>query len=293
MRDVAGHKGTFGTVMVVGGSQTSEGIMLGAPVLAGRAALRAGCGLVKLVLPTNLLIPALSMLPSATGISMDHPWAQTAGQNPGRMSVVVGPGLGTSLLSLSVFEDVLSMFAAVEFDGVRIEALSHRSMVLDADAINMITDSILPRVALVARKVPVVMTPHPGEAARLAARLGLTIDPFSHDARPTAASELAKVSHCIVLLKGARTVISDGTTTLVDSTEQSVLAIPGSGDVLAGLLGSLLAQFSAKLRPIDLAAHAVLIHTRAGDAWKKTHHAECGMLASELADAIPGVLRSI
>lgn len=240
-RDFRGHKGTFGTVVVVGGSAGNPR-MIGAPALAALAALRSGCGLVKVLSPEPILNHVLTMCPGATGwgVAVDEggDWVPHAASHAfdkltvgvgGADAIVVGPGMGNgpgaSRLALR----------AIQHEGCPV--------VLDADAINA-----LATIADLHRdwRCAAVLTPHPGEFKRLASSLRIEADATSPATRPTAAEELAQKLGAIVLLKGAGTVVSDGHRTWVHEVNGTAglpqLATAGTGDVLAGLIGGLIAQ---------------------------------------------------
>lgn len=247
-RDPRGHKGTFGTVVVVGGSAGNPR-MIGAPAIAALAALRAGCGLAKVLAPEPILNHVLTLCPGATGwgVAVDergrgdwvpheasHGFDKLAAGAGGADAIVVGPGLGTgpgaSRLALR----------AIQHEGCPV--------VLDADAINA-----LATIADLHRdwRCGAVLTPHPGEFKRLAASLRIEADATSAATRPTAAEELAQKLGAIVVLKGAGTVVSDGHRTWVHgggvhevkgAEGLPQLATAGTGDVLAGLIGGLIAQ---------------------------------------------------
>jgi NAD(P)H-hydrate epimerase len=202
-------------------------------------------------------------------------------------SVVVGPGMGggQSVARLSV--------RAVQQEEV--------PAVVDADALNAL--AALPDFAREVRG-RVIVTPHPGEFRRLAISLGIRHDPVDTTQRESAASELAQRLGCIVVLKGANTVVSDGYRSWVCSHGHPCLATGGTGDILAGLLGGLLAQYSppAFIMPgqpapalglFELACIAVETHARAGEEWAKLSRASTGLTPLELAALIPSVLESM
>jgi len=291
-RSADGHKGTFGTVLVVGGCVAGETRMVGAPALAAAAAIsafRSGAGLVKVFAPAPILDVVLSIAPSATGLS----FAVDAAGLPQLPDVVesfdkasarsdacvIGPGLGT----LGIAPLVLR---AVQQDAA--------PMVIDADALNVLAD--IPDLWRDFRAAS-VLTPHPGEFRRLAARFKIAHDPTDAQHRPHAAASLAQRMGCIVVLKGARTVVSDGHKTWTSSTSNPALATAGTGDVLSGLLGGLLAQHARSPKPdlaiYDIARIAVEAHARAAAAWTHTHSATGGMLALELASHLPAALESL
>lgn len=299
MRDPRGHKGTFGTVAVVGGCAHDDRRMIGAVALAATAALRAGAGLVRLVMPAPVLDAAITICPAATGVPIPvdgggriepHRVAEVIdGQLGACDALVVGPGMGTG-------------------DGARTAALravqqEEVPVIVDADAINNLAD--VPELSRDFRAAA-VLTPHPGEYRRLASSLRLHDDPVEPSTRPEAAASLARRLGCIVALKGAGTVVSDGQRTWLNDTGGPVLATAGTGDVLAGLIAGLAAQFvpapslPSQLRPAgrsldlyDVARIAVFAHGRAGELWARAHDAGAGMLAPELAETIPAALESL
>jgi NAD(P)H-hydrate epimerase len=302
-RDPEGHKGTFGSVVVIGGSEGGVGVggavMIGAPALAGRAALRAGCGLCKVVAPASVLHSVLALLPSATGITIPvdahssivpHEAARAVDAALAAAScIVLGPGLGTS--------------AGVDAIVLRVLQQESVPVVVDADAI-----SALARIPELSRdfRAPAILTPHPGEFARLAVAMKISLDPVSKPTRPDAARSLAQRLGCVVVLKGAGTIVSDGVRTWRCDAGHPCLATAGTGDVLAGLLGGLIAQFHDPLKALvagkhagtksagtlslyDLARLATLVHAKAGEQWGASH-ASAGLLAMELADLLPPVI---
>ena len=151
-----------------------------------------------------------------------------------------------------------------------------------------------------------ILTPHPGEYRRLAASLGISLDPVDPRTRPEAAAALGQRLGCIVVLKGSGTIVSDGQRTWQNDTGGSELATGGTGDVLAGIIAGIVAQFVAfglhprqprpASRPLDLfdaARLAVRAHGLAGDRWASRQGANAGLMATELADELPAVLASM
>jgi NAD(P)H-hydrate epimerase len=295
-RDPAGHKGTFGTVAVIGGCAAGGSPMLGAPVLSARAALRGGAGLAKLVVPGPLATAALQLLPSATGVSLPvdgdgrmvaHEAAAVIdGVLDGASAIVIGPGLGS----------VDAGGPAVEAMTLRVVGQTERPVVVDADALNALAGM---RDFAADVRAAAVLTPHPGEFRRLAATLGIKHDPTDPAQRTLAAEAMAQRLGVVCVLKGSGTVVSDGHRTWTCWRGHACMATAGSGDVLAGLIASLAAQF-VKIAPFrgpldlfDAARLGVEIHARAGERWAETRGADAGMLAEELADAIPAVMRAM
>lgn len=302
LRPAAGHKGTFGTVLVLGGCLSDGRLMLGAPCLAARAAVRAGAGLVVLAVPEPLAEAAVGLVPEATAITLpvdaggriraSEAAAVLDGNLPRADCVVAGPGLGGG--------------AAVQQVLVRLCARDDVPMVLDADALNAL--AAVPRFDADLR-APAILTPHPGEFDRLAAALGLEADPRDPVRRPEAARTLAGRLGCVVALKGAGTVVSDGLSHWTNDTGGPVLATGGTGDVLAGLIGGLVAQHAGAAGPMpgsaagpaslglaDLTRIAVRAHGLAADGWASEHGGPsraAGMRPQELVDRLPAVLASL
>lgn len=302
-RDPGGHKGTFGTLGVVGGS-AGDPRMIGAPALAARAALRAGVGLVKLASPEPVLDAVMGLEPSATGVPIPadasgamHPHEAAAVIDRLLAEVdalVVGPGLGRC--------------PGVSAATIRAITQDQRPVVLDADALNCLAET--PSFDLDFH-APAILTPHPGEYQRLAEALRISGDPRSPEHRPAAAAELAARLGCVVVLKGRHTVVTDGLRAWTCTAGHPCLATAGTGDVLAGLIGALVAGLVDPMsllplpdaararrpvnpaRPLDLydaARVGVLAHAQAGEAWPATSNAQAGLLARELADLLPGTL---
>lgn len=253
------NKGTFGTVGILGGT---EG-MAGALILAGRAAMRTGAGKVWLgflmadppKLDTGM--PEL-MLRHASVVLDAEPDA-----------LVVGPGLGTSDAARSLLRRALA---------VRIP------LALDADALNLIARDPVLLATAHARGAPTLATPHPGEAARL---LSTTIGAVQND-RLAAAQELSRRLAANVVLKGAGSILAhpDGTFD-VNATGGPALATAGSGDVLCGMLGALLAQ---QLDARAALRYAVCLHGAAADRLVADGAGPLGVTASELPDAARALL---
>ncbi len=264
-RPEAGHKGTFGSVVVVGGEAT----MPGAPALAAHAALRAGCGSVRIAAPAEVLALALAIEPSAIGIVLRGPRGDRslAGLEGGALAI----GCGWSASGhRGAIESAWRNPAPLVIDGGGLRALAR----------------CWPRLGR--RTGATVLTPHPGEHADLAAALGMRFDPAHQAGRRSSAREVAEAIGAVVVLKGHGTVVSDGRRTVVNATGGPVLAIAGSGDVLAGVIASLLAQ---GMEPWDAARLGAAVHGLAGDLWCSAH-GDRGMRAAELADLIPSAFRA-
>lgn len=283
-RPADAHKGTFGTVIVVGGCET----MPGAPALCAAAALRGGAGLVKIAAARQVIHTAIIIEPSATGIILGDDAGASLQQldqaDPDRVAVLaVGPGIGRSDAARHLVTSLLR---------------GPRRMVLDADGLNilaagLIADESHPEPtshpfaagwrASAAPPPSLVLTPHPGEFRRLAEPLGIRLSPTDPAERPAAAAALARAHAAVVLLKGMNTIITDGTRVRINTTGNPALATAGSGDVLTGLIASLMAQGMA---PFDAAALAAHLHGLAADLWA-SRHGESGLTARDLATLLP------
>lgn len=284
-RDAAGHKGTFGRVLVVGGCARLPRMMLGGPVLSARAAIRAGCGLAELAVPQPVAAAALASLESATGHAL--PVDGEGNLLPSACAEVIDPVLARS--DAAVVGPALGDGFAVEQLVIRFIAHAQVPLVVDADALNALARSV--DFSRDMRGGPVVMTPHPGEYLRLAQALEIDGDPVGEGAGAAAAA-LAQRCGCVVVLKGARTSVSDGIRHWSCHAGTAALATGGSGDALSGVIASFAAQF---MRPphgaslFDCARWGVAAHGLAARLWS-ARHGSAGMLTTELCDLLPDVL---
>ena len=261
-RSPESHKWSVGGLYVVGGSQG----MTGAVLLAARAALRAGAGIVVAGLPGDAAARASGgevitrPLPATASGALDEDAAKEILDGLDRFrALVVGPGLGQSPATV----------VAVR----RLVAEAPIPLVLDADGLNALGGDV---GLLAARTAATVVTPHAGEYARLAG------EPVGED-RVAAARRLADRAGAVVVLKGSRTVVADPTgRAAVNATGGPWLATAGTGDVLSGVVGALAAQGVPAFRA---AAAGAWLHGRAGDV--AGHE---GLVAGDLVDALPTVL---
>lgn len=265
------HKGHFGHILLVAGAPASRG----AAVLASMGALRAGAGLLTLAVPeTSLPLPALP--PEV----MVHPLAGNAqgfsqgaaldleSRIPGKTLIAAGPGMGTGEEAARILSRLLA---------------SDLPLVLDADALTLLALHPGLMEALRRRAAPTVLTPHPGEMARLS---GLNVPEIQKD-RVAAARNFSTKNRCHLLLKGAGTLAArpDGFSVLSTSGNPG-MATGGSGDVLCGIL----AAFMAQGIPVEnAAALAAFVHGRAADLMH-SRKGPWGYLPSEVAAAIPAAL---
>ncbi|NNL85428.1 MAG: NAD(P)H-hydrate dehydratase, partial [Myxococcales bacterium] len=271
-RDAEGHKGSFGHVLVVAGSPG----MSGAAVLAANAALRAGAGRITIACPEAVEAVIAARCTEATTAGL--PAASGGGLGSGSLTalrtlaevrdvVVLGPGIGRDPETQSLVADFASEL--------------NRPLVLDADALYALRER-----TTVERAAPTLLTPHPGEAGAL---LDRSVADVNGD-RPGAAREIARRFGAVAVLKGAGTAIAAPDGELwVNPTGGPVLATGGTGDVLAGLLGGLLAQRCA---PVPAALLGAYLHGWAGDRIAR-RRSGVGLKASELADDLPAAIAEL
>ena len=278
-RAPGGHKGTFGHILVVAGSVGKTG----AAVLTASAALRAGAGLVTVATSER----ALAMLAGLRAEVMAEPLPSTAsgGIDRGalgralrlateRDAVVLGPGLGQ--------DEATREFVLAFASGCS------NPLVVDADGLNALSAAGPEAASAALRAIPgrpAVLTPHPGEMARL---LGWTTAEVQNR-RLEAARELARATAAYVVLKGQRTLVAEpGGQVAVNPTGNPGMGTAGTGDVLAGLVGALLACHD----PGRASAAAVFVHGRAGDL-VAARLGEASLLAGDLIDALPEAILSL
>jgi len=267
-RAVDAHKGDFGKVCIIAGSIG----MSGAAALAGRAALRAGAGLVRVATPKSVLPIVASIEPSFTTIALPE-------DNAGRISakaintildavgendaVAFGPGIGVSGALRSVLE------ALLEQKGLR--------LIIDADGLNNLAASKDWPTGLQAKPI---LTPHPGEMKRLWS--SVFREPLPAD-RQQQAVQLAQHTKTVVALKGAGTVVSDGQKVYINKTGNPGMATAGSGDVLTGAITALMGQGMSNF---DAAVLGVYIHGLAGDiAAEKV--GQVSLMATDIIESLP------
>jgi NAD(P)H-hydrate epimerase len=266
------HKGTFGRALIVGGSRG----MSGAAALAGLAALRGGAGLVQVAVPASSQAIVAAIEPSylTVGLAEDSE-GRICAANKGPLeslmkaasAVAIGPGLGRS--------DELDRQVLAWFEQLPCPA------VFDADALN----------ALAAGKQwpaaggPRILTPHPGEFSRLTGQPSQSIA----RQREAHAQQFAAQHGVVLVLKGHRSVITDGSALAVNSTGNPGMATGGTGDVLTGLIGALLAQ---GMTAYDAARLGVFLHGLAGDL-AAAELGQVSLIASDLVRFLPAAFRLV
>lgn len=271
-RDRSAHKGDFGRVLVIAGSVS----MPGAALLATLGALRGGAGLVTLATVKEIVPWLASAAPSAMFLAV----SQTRRGGIGKAALetlrehaesadvlAIGPGLGRDPETAGVVRALLST--------------TSKAVVLDADGLNAYEHDAS---ALANRRAPLVITPHPGEFARLVG----TKAPVSEAGRRERAEALARRLACVVLLKGNRTIVTDGARTRMNETGNPGMATGGSGDVLTGVIGALLAVLPA----FDAAALGAHVHGLAGDL-AAGEGSETSLIATDLLAALPRAFRTL
>ncbi len=265
------HKGTAGRILCLAGSET----MPGAAILVVRAAQRAGAGLVTLATFDRSIITSTSIAaPEAVYLDLSRSKDLVAGRLPTQLNGrdddvrLAGPGLGKGGRT----DELMRRLIADDFDG---------PLVLDADGLNVIREfpEILPEA-----RCQLVVTPHPGEAARL---LGCERLPADEAGRIDCALRIASSTSSICVLKGHGTVVTDGERVFVSSTGNPGMATAGSGDVLTGVVAAYLAscrrQECEEWGHFEAVCSAVHVHGLAGDLAAE-QEGQRGMIASSLLD---------
>ena len=265
-RNPWGHKGNFGKLLLLCGSRGYTG----AAFFAAMGALRAGAGLVFLGVPESIYgieavklnEPVIFPLPDESGRLSADAVPEILSRLPRMDAVLVGPGLGQSDGTLAVVRAVLEN--------------AQCPVIVDADGINVLSAH---RDLLRGRKSPTILTPHDGEFARLGGVIG--------EDRMSAAAALAEELGCTVLLKGHETCIADGTDGYLNPTGNPGMAVGGSGDVLAGVITTLL---GAGLPPLEAAACGAWLHGAAGDRCA-AELGQYGMLPTDMLSALPRLMK--
>ena len=273
-RKTDSHKGDFGRVLIIGGSRG----MIGASALAASAALRAGAGLVKMVLPKGIQLACASLEPCATSLALPDTGAGTFAAAAIAKIIVaakdhdvlaVGPGLDKSAALSKLLGAVIG--------------LANKPVVIDADGLNNLCQV---RDWAKKARAKLVLTPHPGEAKRLWAGLKKSAWPKS---RRDAALELARSCRQTVVLKGAGTVVTDGCRIYVNKTGNPGMASGGTGDVLTGVVAALIGQ---GLDVFDAAVLGVYLHGRAGDLAAEMT-GQVSLTARDLLEVLPDAFRQV
>lgn len=272
-REMTGHKGSFGTALLICGSRN----MIGAAELSAKAALRSGVGMVKVAFPECMYIPMASKMTEAIMLPLEANAEGTLSQKalPAILEelekcdcVLIGCGLGLN-------EDTVKIVSSVI-------ANAKCPVIIDADGINALaTDINMLRKAA----VPVILTPHPKEMSRL---IGVSVENIQAD-RMAVAVNFAESYLATLVLKGANTIVAggeDGHGIFINSTGNTGLSKGGSGDLLAGLTAGFVAQ---GIEPFKAAQAAVYIHGYLGESVSEKYSVR-GMLPSDMADSLASVM---
>lgn len=265
-RDPWGHKGSFGRVLLLCGSRGYTG----AAYFAAMGALRSGAGLTFLGVPESiyeieavkLSEPVVFPLPEENGMLSAFAVSEIEKRLPQMDAVLIGCGLGQSGGTLAVVKAVLEQ--------------ARCPVVVDADGINVLKEH---KDILRGRAYPTILTPHDGEFLRFGGTIG--------EDRMASAAYFSREWNSILLLKGHRTCITDGETGYINETGNPGMAVGGSGDVLAGMLVSLLGQ---GLLPLEAAACAAWLHGAAGDLCAE-EIGQYGMLPTDMLTRIPRLMK--
>ena len=265
-RDKEAHKGNFGKILLLCGSRGYTG----AAYLAAMGALRSGAGLIFLGVPESIYEieavklnePVVFPLPDEAGRLSAGAVSEILERLPVMDAILIGPGLGQSEGTFAVVQAVLEN--------------AQCPVVLDADGINVMAAH---KDILRGRTNPTVLTPHAGEFARLGGDAKAD--------RSAEAEAMARALGCILLLKGHHTVITDGTSTYINPTGNPGMAVGGSGDLLSGIIVSLLGQ---GIEPLEAAACGAWLHGAAGDICAE-EIGQYGMLPIDMLTVLPRLLK--
>ncbi len=265
-RPAWGHKGTFGKILLLCGSRGYTG----AACLAAMGALRSGAGLCFLGVPESIYEieaiklnePVVFPLPDEDGKLGLSAVSEIEKRLPQMDAVLIGCGLGQSSGTLAVVKTVLEQAKC--------------PVVVDADGINVLTQH---KDILRGRANITILTPHDGEFTRFCGTIG--------EDRMASAACFSREWNSILVLKGHRTCITDGETGYINETGNPGMAVGGSGDVLAGMIVSLLGQ---GIPPLEAAACAVWLHGAAGDLCAK-EIGQYGMLPTDMLTRIPRLMK--
>ncbi|MBR0238548.1 MAG: NAD(P)H-hydrate dehydratase [Thermoguttaceae bacterium] len=271
-READSHKGTFGTVLVVGGCRG----MYGAPSLCGSSALASGCGLARVAVPESCLEVVAGYdrqyttlpLPCDESGKISNSALNPILEEAQKASVIaIGPGLGQSK---ELDELVRVLYKK-----------SDKPMVIDADALNALSRSSLKFKAT----HPRILTPHPGEFARLTG----AAEKQTREEQIEEAKEMALKLSAIIVLKGHKTVVTNGIHTYTNKTGNPGMATGGAGDVLTGVIAALVAQ---KYDPFDAAQIGVYVHGLAGDLAARSL-GQTSVTAQRILEFLPAAFKKL
>ena len=265
-RDPRGHKGSFGKILLLCGSRG----FTGAAYLSAMGALRSGAGLTFLGVPESIYAieavklnePVVFPLPDSGGMVGIQAVNEILERLPKMDAVLIGCGFGISSATQAVVKAVLEH--------------ARCPVVVDADGITVLKEH---KDILRGREYPTILTPHDGEFIRLGGTIG--------EDRMASAAYFAQEWNCILLLKGHRTCITDGRNHYRNCTGNPGMAVGGSGDVLAGIIVSLLGQ---GVEPLEAAACGAWLHGAAGDRCAE-ELGQYGMLPTDMLNVLPRLMK--
>ncbi len=265
------HKGDFGKILIIGGSRA----MPGAAALAATAALESGAGLVKVAAPQSAIPAIAAHFPCYTFLPC--PENEEGGLSAGAASLILNETEQADVLALG---PGLTTHPETAAAALKIIESAERPLVIDADGLNIAASDIS---LLAVRNALTVLTPHPGEFARLYGQK----PPQDGAGREEAAVRLAEKTRSIVVLKGRGSVVTDGRVTHRVATGNPGMATAGSGDVLTGMIAAFLAVLPTGLEAVVLAAH---LHGLAGDLAAE-EVGETSLTACDLLAYLPAAIR--
>ena len=317
-RDEASHKGNFGHVLLICGSQG----MAGAAAMSAKAAMRSGAGLVTVALPEKLFPVVQIPVPEAMCMDREEIALSDKSKDLERFDcIAIGCGMGAGEDTYRLLEHILLAYKGpVIIDADGINALCIHGMAptgssyMDSEPLDELgvprkKTSILPDIAM-KRKAPVILTPHPGEAARLLESLGC--GRYSERSREENARILAEKTGCIIVLKGHESLIAAANANAagaapamteadiyVNRTGNPGMATGGSGDVLTGVIGAIVGgaaastdRFGSGMNMMSCVRSAVYFHGRAGDMACEDK-GETGMTSMDIIDRLPYAFKEI
>lgn len=271
-RDPWGHKGTFGKILLIAGSKNIGG----AAILAGKACMMSGCGMLRICTHTEQKSELLTTLPEAmidTYETLDQAIEQVRKGIAWADIIAIGPGLGTNEIANGLLQTVIKESA--------------KPLVIDADALNLLADAVNYQLLKEDQKDSrrkLILTPHPKELSRISGANNEELLQNGLEITQKLATEL----HATVVKKDARTIVcSENSLYAINLRGNSGMATAGSGDVLTGILASMLAFH---LSAHEAAVLGVYIHATAGDLAAEQKN-EYSMLASDICNALSDVLR--
>jgi len=272
-RRLKAHKGDFGHILIIAGSRRFSG----AAVLCAEAAMRSGAGLVTLGIPESINSAVIKIKPKEVmtlplSENKDGTLSLVAGKKIKEFSkatdvVVIGPGIGSNESTRKLVRRLIPVI--------------DKPLVIDADGLNALVVNL--KLLGSAKSDTKVITPHPGEMARL---LKINIKQVQAK-RKELASSFARAYNCLVVLKGHQTVVADGKKVYLNNSGNPGMSTAGSGDVLSGMLAAFLGQ---KLDSFSAAKYAVYLHGLAGDLAAK-EKTQISLIASDIIAKIPEAIK--